>query len=232
MKLRFQSAVFFTTVLLGATTSLTGCATSGIDRATKTTNSMQTVEGDYRQASAQIDTNRVSLEDLIKPDQTDMKKAYDAYAENVNKMEKVGKRLDKHTEKMRSRDNDYFMEWESSYTSPEIRELSERRRIEMRESYAKIPEASIGVKGALKSYLADIRDIQKYLSNDLTPKGIDAIRPISGRALLDGDSLKESIKQVLTAIDRAKFEMGQGGKETGCTTCGDLQVTTKTGTGQ
>ena len=178
---------------------------------------MQTVEGDYRQASAQIDTNRVSLEDLIKPDQTDMKKAYDNYAENVDKMEKVGKRLDKHTEKMRSRDNDYFMEWESSYTSPEIRELSERRRIEMRESYAKIPEASIGVKGALKSYLADIRDIQKYLSNDLTPKGIDAIRPISGRAVTDGDSLKESIKQVLTAIDRAKFEMGQGGMNKGAT---------------
>jgi hypothetical protein len=32
MKLRFQSAVFFTTMLLAATTSLCGCVTTGIDR--------------------------------------------------------------------------------------------------------------------------------------------------------------------------------------------------------
>jgi hypothetical protein len=32
MKCKFQSAIFFTTLLLGATTSLTGCATTSIDR--------------------------------------------------------------------------------------------------------------------------------------------------------------------------------------------------------
>jgi len=32
MKPRFQSAVFFTTVLFGAIISLTGCATAGIDK--------------------------------------------------------------------------------------------------------------------------------------------------------------------------------------------------------
>ena|ERR1700674_3098570 len=211
MKLRFKSTVVFTTVLLGAVTCLTGCATTGMDRATKTTNSMQTVEGDYRQASVQIDATSTSLEDLIKPDQTNMKRAYDAYAENAGKMEKLGKQLDRHTEKMSTRGNAYFAEWESSYTNPEIRELSERRRIEMREVYAKIPEASIGVKGALKSYLTDIGEIKKYLSNDLTPQGIDAIRPVARRAVTEGDNLKETVKPVLTAIDRVKSEMAQGG---------------------
>jgi hypothetical protein len=213
MKIRFQPAMFFTAVLLGAISSLTGCATTGMDRATKSTNSMQTVENDYKQASVQIDATRSSLENLVEPVQTDVKKAYASYAENVNKMEHLGKQLDMHTEKMRSRGNDYFADWESSYTNPEIRELSERRRIEMREIYAKIPEASIGVKGALKSYLADIRDIQKYLANDLTPQGILAIKPIAQRAATDGENLKETIKPVLNAIDRVKIEMTQGGKE-------------------
>jgi hypothetical protein len=221
MKLRFQSAVFFTTVLLGAITCLTGCATTGMDRATKTTNSMQTVEGDYKQASVQIDTTRVSLEELIKPNQTDMKKAYDAYTENVVKMEKSGKQLDTHTEKMRVKGNEYFADWESSYTNPEIRELSERRRIEIREGYVKISEASIGVKGTLKSYLTDIREIQKYLSNDLTPQGIESIRPVAQRALTDGDNLKETVKPVLIAIDRVKIDMVQGGMNKGPATGDD-----------
>jgi len=211
MKFRFQSTVFFTAVLLGALTSLTGCATTGMDRAAKTTTSMQTVEGDYKQASVQIDATRASLEELVKPNQADMKKAFDAYTDNVQKMEKLGKQLDTHTEKMRVRGNEYFTEWESSYTNPEIRELSERRRIEIREGYVKISEASIGVKGALKSYLTDIREIQKYLANDLTPQAIESIRPIAQRSLTDGDNLKETVKPVLAAIDQVKVDMVQGG---------------------
>ncbi|RQW89542.1 MAG: hypothetical protein EHM79_03085 [Geobacter sp.] len=210
MKLRVQSGVFFTALLLGAFTCLTGCATTGIDRATKTTDSMQAVEEDYLKASEQIDVTRVSLENLIKPQQPDLRKSYDEYADNVEKMEKLGKQLDRHSEKMRARGNVYFTEWENSYTNPEIRELSERRRIEMREVYAKIPEASIGVRGSLKSYLTDIKEIQRYLSYDLTPAGIEAIRPIAQRAVIDGDSVKEAIKPVLAAIDLVKAEMPQG----------------------
>jgi hypothetical protein len=211
MKLRFHSAVFFTTLLLGTITCLSGCATTGTERATKTTTSMQSVEADYKQASVQIDATRASLEELVKPNQPDMKKAYDVYTDNVQKMEHLGKQLDMHTEQMRARGSQYFAEWESSYTNPEIRELSERRRIEMREGYAKIAEASVGVKGALKSYLTDIREIQKFVSNDLTSQGIESIKPITETAVKDGENLKEAIKPVLTAIDQVKADMTQGG---------------------
>lgn len=210
MQLRVPSGVFFTALIFGAFTCLTGCATTGNDRASKTTDSMQAVEGDYLKASEQIDVTRVSLENLIKPEQSDLRKSYDAYAENVEKMEKLGKQLDRHSEKMRARGNEYFTEWESSYTNPEIRELSERRRIEMREIYAKIPAASIGVRGSLTSYLTDIKEIQRYLSYDLTPVGIEAIRPTAQRAVIDGDKLKESVKPVLAAIDQVKGELPQG----------------------
>ena len=211
MKPRFSSAVFFTSVLFGTLACLTGCATTGMDRATKTTDSMQTVEEDYKKASEQIDVTKLSLEELVKPNQTDLKKAYDVYTDDARKMEKLGNKLQTHSDKMRSRGNEYFVEWEGSYTNPEIRELSERRRIEMREGFGRIADASIGVKGALKSYLTDIGEIQKYLSNDLTPQGIDSIRPIAQRSVTDGDRLKETVKPVLSAIDKVKADMVQGG---------------------
>ena len=220
-KLSFQPASFLTALLLGAIACLTGCATTGMDRATTTTNSMQMVEGDYKQASIRIEATRASLEDLIKPDQIDMRKAFDAYTADVVRMENSGKQLDTHTARMRVKGNDYFTEWDNSYTNPEIRELSERRRIEIREGYAKISEASIGVKGSLKSYLTDIREIQKYLSNDLTPQGIESIRPVAQRALTDGDTLRETVKPVLAAIDRVKADMVQGGMNKGPATEGD-----------
>jgi hypothetical protein len=221
MRPRFPSIVFFTAVFLGAIILQAGCATTGADRAKKTTSMMQTVEEDYKQAPGQIDATNASLENLVDPAQSDRKKAYKGYAENVNKMEKLGKRLDTHTEKMAARNKEYFAEWETSYTNPEIRELSERRRIEMRELYAKIPAASIGVSGALHSYLTDIREIQMFLANDLTPQGIDSIKPIAQRAVKDGGTLKETIKPVLAAIDQSRTEMVQGGTDKGSGTGSD-----------
>lgn len=221
MKLRIPAIVRITSVLIATLSFLSGCATTGMDRATKTTTSMQTVEVDYQQASQQIDATRASLEDLIKPNQPDMKKSFEAYTGHVEKMEKSGRLLDRHTEQMRTRGNEYFIEWENTYTNPEIRELSERRRIEIRDGYRKISEASIGVRGALKSYLTDIREIQKYLSNDLTPQGIESIKPIAQQAVIDGDNLKETVKPVLTAIDLVKADMTQGGMNKGTPTGGD-----------
>lgn len=211
MKLKIKSIKYFTAMLLGAITCLTGCATTGMDRATRSTTSIQKVEEDYKQASEQIDVVRASLERLFIPYQPEMKKAYDAYADDVKKMEELGKQLDIHTEKMKNRGNEYLIEWESSYSNPEIRELSEQRRAEIREGYLKISVAGSGVKETLATYVTDITEIKKFLSNDLTPQGIDSVRPIAQRAAKEGDSLKESVKPVLTAIDLVRTEMAQSG---------------------
>jgi hypothetical protein len=183
---------------------LSGCATSGRERATETTTSMRAVEYDYQQALVQIDETNASLEDLVRPQQADTKKAFNAYTKNVTEMEKLGQQLAIHTEKMRTQSADYLEEWENSYTNPEIRALSEQRRVEMRQIYATIPEVSVGVKGALQAYLTDIKEIQLYLANDLTPRGIDAIRPVARRAVVDGDNLKENINPVLSTFARIR----------------------------
>ncbi|MFO7605450.1 MAG: DUF2959 family protein [Desulfurivibrionaceae bacterium] len=204
MKPRIPSIVCSTVLLLCVITYLPGCATTGMERATKTTETTQKVETDYRETSLQIVATNASLRKLVLAPQTDIKEAYDDYAKDVNKMEKLSERLNKHTEKMQSQREEYFAEWDSSYTNPRIQTLSEQRRNELRQTYAKIPEASIGVKGTLNSYLTDIRDIQTYLSNDLSPQGIESIKPIVRKAIYDGERVQESIEPLLEAFDQVK----------------------------
>lgn len=212
MKSGFPKTVLSIVMLLGAIVYLPGCATTGMDRATKTADTMQALENDYRQANLQIDATNASLHSLVLPAQKDTRKAYDAYTKEVKKMEALGNRLNQHTEKMQDQRDAYFGEWESSYTNPGIQKVSEQRRIEMREVYARIPAASIGVKGSLQAYLTDIREIQRYLSNDLTPQGIESIRPVVHTAIVDGARVQESINPLLTAIDQVKSGMAQGNK--------------------
>jgi Zn-dependent oligopeptidase len=131
-------------------------------------------------------------------------------------MENKGALLVKHIDEMGARRLDYFTEWEkqgNAYANPEIRELSEQRRADLSAIFAEIPAASVGVKGALRTYLSDIREIQQYLSNDLTPKGFESITPTARKAVQDGAELKETVKPAVAAIERARAETVQGGAQ-------------------
>lgn len=214
MKIKIKGATLIATTLLGAVIFMGGCATTGSERAARTTISMQTVETDIKQATLQVDATGASLNELINPEQLDAKKAFNKYSDEVVKMEKVGNLLLKHADEMSARGKDYFEEWEkqgNTYTNPSIRELSEQRRNEVGTIYMQIQAASVGIKGAFNAYLSDIKEIQIYLSNDITPKGIESIGPIAQKAVSDGELLKQAVMPVLSAIDSVKGELAPSG---------------------
>ena len=216
MKIRTQSAALLATLLLGAIICLGGCATSGVQLAAKTTIAMQTVENDIKQAVVLVDATMASLDDLMVPGQSDLKKAFDKYSVNVAKTEHLGKQLLKHADQMAAKGEKYFEEWDkqgNAYTNPQIRDLSEQRLEELVGIYVQIPLAGIAVREAYPVYLSDIKKIQTDLSNDLTPKGIEAITPVARKAVKDGDRLKDAVKPVISAIDRTKAELAQGGSK-------------------
>jgi hypothetical protein len=208
-------AVLTMVLFLGATLSVAGCAKTGMQRSAKAGTSMQAVENDIRQIIVQVDATGASLEDLLAPNQSDMKKSFKKYSSNVDKMESLEKRFYDHADKMREQGKDYFQEWQTqgdSYSNPQIQALSEQRRADQSAVFVKITEASVGVRGAFKAYMSDIREIQMYLSNDLTSKGIDAIAPIIDKAVLDGAVLKDAVTPVLYAVEEARTELAQAGK--------------------
>ena len=214
MKVRTRLASIIATMLLVAITGLSGCATTGMQRSEKTGTTMKAVESDIRQATAQVDVTSASLDELTRPGQSDVKKAFEKYSANVEKMDDLGKRLFEHADKMSAQGKEYFEEWRkqgNTYTNPEIQSLSEQRRSDLSAVYIKISEASVGVKGTYKAYISDNMEIKTYLSNDLTPKGIESITPTAQKSVRDGDYLKEAVKPVLTAIDNAKVELVRGG---------------------
>ncbi len=212
MKHGIQYATLLTILLLGVIGCLSGCATTGMERSEKTTTTMQTVADEINQVAAQLDVTGASLDALTKWGQSDVRKAFDSYSANVARMDNLEKKFTKHADEMKSRGKEYFAEWKKqgdAYTNPQIRELSEQRRAALSEVFGKIAEVSIGLKSVFQTYMSDIKEIQTYLSNDLTPKGISAITPIADKVVRDGESLKDAVNRVQSAVDRARAEMLQ-----------------------
>jgi hypothetical protein len=189
-----------------------GCATTGLERSENATTTMQTVADEISQVGMQLDATGVSLDDLTRTGQSDVGKAFHSFSTNAAKMEKLEKQFTKHADEMKSRGKEYFAEWKKqgdAYTNPRIKELSEQRRAVLAEIYGGIAEASIGVKSAFQAYMSDLMEIQTYLSNDLTPKGLETITPSTHKVVRDGENLKHALNHVQTAIDRAASEMAQ-----------------------
>jgi Protein of unknown function (DUF2959) len=215
MKLRNHSLAFFTMLLLGTAAFLGGCATTGMNRSVKTSNSIQEVDSEIRKIIVQIDVTGTALDSLVKAENANLKKSFNTYSDNLAKLDSEGKRVIKRMEEMKSRSTEYFAEWEKqgdTFTNPQIRELSDQRRNKLAEIYARVPAANTGIKGAYLDYLTDLKEIQMYLSNDLTPKGVEAIAPIAKKTVQDRDALTTSLKPVISALDEIKAELYSGKK--------------------
>jgi hypothetical protein len=215
MKLRKYSRALFSMLLLSTVVFMAGCATTGMDRSVKTSNSIQQVDNELRKMIVQIDVTAASLASLIIAGNTDLKKPFDSYSDNLAKLDKEGQRVLKRIEEMKLRSKEYFGEWEKqgdTYTNPEIRELSEQRRNKLAELYARVPAAGAGIKSTYFAYLKELKEIQKYLSNDLTPNGVETITPVANKSVQDLDSLKISLQPVIAALDEIKAELYSGKK--------------------
>ncbi len=225
---RYEPKAILAIALVGAVTLFTGCATmkgeTGVERAQKTTTSMETVNSDIKQASLQIDATKATLDDLLKTGQSpaalpdDVKKAHERYSENVAKMEDASKKLNKDIDGMHEQGNSYFLEWAKegeAYTDPRMQKLSEERRSRLDSTFREMQSAAAGVRPNLSAYLADIKKIQAYTLNDLTPQGMSAISPTAKAAMEEGARLKTSFVPVQNAIMQARAEMTPGGAAAG-----------------
>jgi hypothetical protein len=202
-------------LLLSTIAFMGGCATTGMDRSVKTANSIKDVDSEIRKLVVQIDVTAASLDTLVNAGALDLKKSFDSYSDNVLKLDKEGKREIKRMDEMKAQSKEYFAEWEKQdniYTNSEIRALSEERRTNLAAIYARVPEAAAGVRGAYFDYLKDLKEIQVYLSNDLTPKGIESITPVTQKSAQHKDDLKASLRPVIVALDEIKAELYVGKK--------------------
>lgn len=208
MKLRHYTCC--TLLLLGAVAFMGGCATTGVDRSARASNSIQDEDKEIRKLMVQIDVTGASLDALMVAEAPDLKKPFDTFSEDLENLDQEGKRTMKRMDQMKSRTQVYFAEWEKegeSYTNPEIRELSAERRSRLAGIYAQVPEAGMGIKGAYHAYLTDLKEIQRYLSNDLTPKGLEAITPVAIKSIQDREALKASFLPLLAALDAINVEL-------------------------
>lgn len=192
--------------------AVSACSTTGMQRSEDVQSSMQTVDNDIKRIIVQIEAIDASLDELTKPGQADLKRAFDLFSDNASKIKDMEKDFSNHAYRMETSGEEYFAAWDSdkeSYDNPNIQKQSNERRAELALTYDKIAENNIGVKEAFLTYVSDINEIEQFLSNDLTSEGINSISPISDDVVDNGTHLNNELQNLQNAITDARVKMRQ-----------------------
>lgn len=208
-------------LVLVLTAGLAACATGPRQQGPEAvSSSMDQVEQNLTTTQSQVDYVDSAIDDLARSaatEEADLQRAFEEYTSEVARMEEVGEELASHADAMREQGASYFEDWRTSgeeISDPEVRGISDERHAQSRDAFDEATRSSVDVKRALQTYISDLRDIETFLSNDLTPSGVEAITPVIEQAQRDGAALQEAIDPMKNALNRARTGMGIGALET------------------
>jgi chromosome segregation ATPase len=210
MELRMKTLLGVALVAL-LSQAMLGCKST--DQGATTGTATTRVADQVDLAGRQLESTITALKDLVeKPgDLPKQRSVFDAAFANLNA---TSTSLASNAAKMRTDSTQYFSEWNAqvqAMQNEDVRERSEDRRKAMEASFNKLDGQCQETRTALDKVVLDLKDIQTALKNDLTPSGIDALKPSVKKV----DKAAASVSEALKELGAKAREIGDGMRQSG-----------------
>jgi hypothetical protein len=195
---RIQTTVCLTTcaaaLLLAA-----GCASKGYERGNRTAQDVQNAANRIAALPVQIDRTMASLDDLINKPQADLRPQFRQFNAHLNEVESTAREIATARRSMGERSKEFFAEWDAQLAlinNEDIRARSQARKTEVTQNMDDIKRNYAEAETAFRPFLTELQDVRKFLSLDLTPGGLAAIKPSVTKAKANAAQLTASITQL------------------------------------
>jgi hypothetical protein len=217
MKIKYVQFVSLAASTVAATVLLTGCGTTaGYKQADKTGAGIAEFRDEIVKGKVAIDNTMIALDQVAATANTNPRKAFEQYTKALETLESTANTVKKRGADMKAQGQAYFKQWEKEMAqvqNPEIRNLAEQRKAKLQETFNTIRQYSEPLKAQFDPWLSDLQDLQKYLSNDLTIAGVDAVKGLFAKTRASGvevqksmDGLVAELNTVAATITPAKVE--------------------------
>lgn len=151
-----------------------------------------------------VDTTMAALDKIVTQATVDPRKAFKTFDASVPKIDSAAAKAKKRGDDMRARGKQYFEKWEkdmAGVNDPEIRKLAEERKAKLQATFANIKTSVEPARDQFTAWLADLKDLQKYLSQDLTISGIDAAKDLIAKSKKQGMEVQLMIDKVIAELN-------------------------------
>jgi hypothetical protein len=153
-----------------------------------------------------VDTTMVALDKIVSDASHDPRKAFKQFDKSVPKIDSAAASARKRAEEMKARGKEYFDAWEkdlAAVSDPEVRKLAEERKSKLQDTFGNIKTNIEPAREQFNTWLAHLKDLQKYLSQDLTIGGIDAAKDLIGKTKKEGMDVQQTLDRVITELNTA-----------------------------
>lgn len=156
-----------------------------------------------------------ALNNLVRQPQPDLPGAYSAFAAEVPKTQHAAQWTQTRVNWMGSEGQTYFTGWQSTIdqiVNPNLRKKAQRRLESVKASYGRVNKSLTTATEKFEPFLSDLSDIQKILSNDITPGGVKAIKETVSDANWRYRSVNSAIQQALREMRRMEASLSPTGQ--------------------
>jgi hypothetical protein len=179
-------------------------AAAGYKNADKTGAGIAEFRDEILNIKKETDATLSALGRVVATADTDPRKAYKEFEKAVPGIDAAAAKAKKRAEAMRVRGQEYFQQWEkelAAVNNEEIRKLAAERKTKLQATFGQIKTFMEPARDQFNTWLTDLKDLQKYLSNDLTIAGIDAVKPLITKTQAEGQAVQATLDKVIAELN-------------------------------
>jgi hypothetical protein len=191
----------------GLVAALAGCASTGYDRGDAAARSLQNAAAEVQAESHSLDMTLAALKELVNNPSADLKVQFRAYETALDGLAAAAQRTESTGKGMRQKNVAYFESWDKQLADINyeyVRKSSEARKTEVSSQFQIVDQRYEEIHSAVKPLIVYLQDIRKALSADLTREGLEAVKPILGKA-------DENAARVQTALAKLATDLTVSG---------------------
>ena len=174
--------------------------------------SLKDTRGELTKAKADVNDAIVAM-DKLTAQGANLPQAFQQYTVAVKDVQAAGDKARARATAMRENGRNYIQKWEKeseAMQSPELRAGAAARRQRIRDNYEQITATGRSVRDAYQPFLRNLQEIQRALSQDLTPAGVDSAKLAIDKAKADGTALNERLDALIAQLDEVAGGMTGG----------------------
>jgi DNA repair exonuclease SbcCD ATPase subunit len=194
--------------LVAAATAVTLICAAQAQEKKSVTVDLKEIRKGLTELQARVADNASALDGIKKAakDKSDLKTPYSTFAQSFKKLESQIEILRSQATQMRARADDHYKAWKdelSKMGNPKLREKAQNRFAEAKEEFDEIIVVADEAKRSLEPYLADLRDVNQYLSADLSHDAVKSLNNTIWKLGNKSGAVIASIQHVNTQIGKA-----------------------------
>lgn len=200
---RFKAMLALTVMFICLT--LTACQSSGSasNQSAAPLDSVTSLRAQLVSARAQVSKNMLAADTL--PDSgAALPKAFAAFIAETDTTRAAASSAAKRAAALRVNSSKYIATWQeqlSALNSPQQRAAGSERANFVSKKYEAVRENAAQVKNAYAPFLDNLTELEVYLQQDLTLRGVNAAKPMNARIDASGKSLIESMDDMIASLD-------------------------------